>query len=200
MTDRSWSSRADALPAAIACKSASAPSRGAPAPRRSPTGAARARPADCSEEPPSPRDGRGCPADWRPDSRIAIGADASASTPTIVARFALRVDHRQRPHGVHPRLIGKVARARSLSSGPPACRGTESRGRRRSPARRRSAASSSGAGRPAVLASRRDRFVERHPAFLGSLLDRPQELEPLGRRPLLGDRQRDQLAHRPGAP
>ena len=70
---------------------------GAPGPRRSPTGAARAQSAGCS----SKRrlglgDGRGCPAGWPPTRACRSAPSVARARPPIVARFALRVD---RPSG-----------------------------------------------------------------------------------------------------
>ncbi len=128
---------------------------------------------------------------------MAIGADASASTSATVARFAFGSMTVRAPiacirgcsarsrrsitffrsglHVAELEVADDVDTQRDVARLPGSEQlGGQSRGQ---PARR---------------------FVEREPSLLGSLLDRLQELEPLGRTPLFGDRQRDHVRHRGG--
>ena len=128
----------------------------APGPRRSPTGAVRVRSADCPEGPALASGWSRLPSRFAAQSRMAIGADASASTSGDRAEVRLGINDRQGTHGVHSRLIGEVPALDHLLQFRLACRGTGSRGRRRHPARRRPAASIRSSSAASRAASRRD--------------------------------------------
>ena len=92
------------------------PRAGAPGPRRSPTGAARAQSAGCSEGPSLPRDGRGCPAGSPPSHAWRSEPKHRRARPRPCARFAFGSIDRQGSHGVHPGLLRQGHGARSPSS------------------------------------------------------------------------------------